>query len=131
MIWLLAAAVAAAPPVPCATPQTWADVVDPAPALPPPPDGLGERDAFGVPNVQTSAHFALRWGNADPPDQASRDRLLDAFELGWDVQLEQMGHTRPYGTGEYYFNVYVGDSGSGAPPGAGAGGYYTTDIRTT
>jgi hypothetical protein len=129
MLLMLSLVSVAAPELPCATPSTWAAIVDPEPALPPPPDGLGLRDAYGVPNSRTSEHFVLRWGNARRVDSAALDALLLAFEDAWAVEIEEMGHTRPYGSGEYYFNVYVGDSGSGAPEGHGAAGYYTADVE--
>lgn len=129
LILLLSLVAGAVPEVPCATPQLYAEVVDPALALPPPPDGLGLRDAYGVPNVETSEHFALRFGNEREIPRADRERLLAAFEQAYEVEIVEMGHTRPYGFGEYYFNVYIGDTGSGAPSGAGAGGYYTPDAE--
>lgn len=87
----------------------------------------GERDPFGVPNVLTSDHFAVRWGDFGAISPADAERLLDHFELAWDVQVDRMGHTPPYGTDAFRFNVYVGDTGSGAPSSYGAGGYQTYD----
>jgi len=118
----------ALPPLPCATPDLWRPVdpvVDPPPVL---GVDLQLRDAYSVPNVATSEHFAVRWGNERFVDPADVEELLEFFETAWDVELGQMGHTPPYRTDEFYFNVYVGDTGSGAPPGHGAGGYYTADV---
>jgi hypothetical protein len=88
-----------------------------------------ERDAYDVPNVRTSDHFALRWGNFNGLSNAEADQLLEHFELAWRVQVDEMGHTPPYGTAAFRFNVYVGDTGDGAPGSFGAGGYQTTDIE--
>lgn len=131
---LLSALAAAMPDVPCGTPHFWAPVTAELPARPadrlPPPDGTEEpadRDALGVPNVEFSEHFALRWGNAEWVSPEARARLLDAFELAWGVQIDELGHTRPFGTPQTRFNVYLGDTGDNAPPGYGTGGYYSAD----
>lgn len=118
------------PPVhPCATPRMWEPVVEPrVPLRPPPPDGeRAERDAYVVPNSARSEHFVVRWGTTDPPSREMVNRLLDAFEDAWEVYIVGLDHSAPYGTDAYRFNVYVGDTGSGAPPGYGAAGYYSTD----
>jgi hypothetical protein len=86
-----------------------------------------ERDPYGVPNVRTSEHFAVRWGSFQPVSIADADRLLEHFELAWRVQVDEMGHTAPYGTSAFFFNVYVGDTGDGTPSSYGAGGYQTYD----
>ena len=112
---------------PCATPWTWSEISPILPELPPPPDGPGLRDAYGVPNLAQSQHFALRWGNQSFVDDLQIDVVLDALEDSWAVEIEEMGHSTPFGTGQYLFNVYIGDTGNGAPPGYGAGGYYMAD----
>jgi hypothetical protein len=105
----------------------WSPVDPILPALPPPPGAGALRDAYNVPNVVTSENFALRWGNTTYVDPAQVDVTLDALEDAWRVQIDEMQHSRPYGTEQYLFNVYIGDTGNGAPPGYGAAGYYTTD----
>ena len=98
------------------------------PALPGPPGEL--RDAYDVPNLQLTEHFALRWGDADPPSAAALSDIADALEDAWDAQVEGLGMPPPIGTDAgYRFNVYVGDSGSGAPSADGTGGYYTSSGR--
>ena len=128
---LLAALAAAGPPPdlrPCGTPELWAPVrAEAVRAFAPPPNGPSERDAFGVPGVERSEHFAVRYGLETWTDPEARFRLLAALEAAWTVQIEQMGHTPPLGTPDVRFNVYLGDTGNGAPPGYGTGGYYTSD----
>ncbi|MFK7930061.1 MAG: DUF6055 domain-containing protein [Myxococcota bacterium] len=115
-------------PVPCSTPVEWKAVASPTwPDLPPPPGDLGIRDAYGVENVETSEHFALWWGPDQPPTSTQRTRLLDAFETSWAMQIGDMGHTAPYGTDAYHFNVYVGDTGGGTRETGRAAGFYSTD----
>lgn len=89
----------------------------------------GERDAYAVPNAASSVHFVVRWGDDQPLAPAQANLLLDALELAWRVEVEGFEHVAPYGTDLYRFNVYVGDSGDGAPPSYGAGGYQTYDVE--
>ncbi|MEQ1501545.1 MAG: DUF6055 domain-containing protein [Myxococcota bacterium] len=127
--WLATAWAGAGPPLaPCATmallPHATPLRREPiGPSL----GGLQVRDAFGVPNHDTSDHFAIHWGNSGGVDPSQIDRLLEAFELAWQVQIDEMGHPAPDTTQSYYFNVYIGDTGGGTPSGYGTGGYYYTD----
>jgi MYXO-CTERM domain-containing protein len=89
--------------------------------------GLPDRDPFGVPNELTSTHFVMRWGNTGGISQNDAQDLLDAFETAWSVEVVDMDHPAPVGTDSYLFNVYIGDTGSGAPSAYGAGGYFYTD----
>jgi hypothetical protein len=89
--------------------------------------GLEVRDAYGTPNELLSDHFAAHWGDLGGVDPSDVEPLLDAFELAWAVEIDQMGHPAPATTEAYRFNVYVGDTGDGAPDGLGAGGYYYVD----
>ncbi len=88
---------------------------------------LGVRDSFGLPNQSFSEHFVLLWGDGRDVSSSQIDMLLGAFEDAWDNHIDGWGMPAPDGTDEYYFNVYVGDSGSGAPGISGAAGYFTTD----
>jgi uncharacterized protein (TIGR03382 family) len=124
---LLAALAAAAPEIPCGTPHLWAPVTAAPDPLPPPPNGPAERDAYGVPGVDRSEHFALRYGYVTWTEPAARARLLGALEDAYALQIGQMGHTAPLGMPDTRFNVYLGDTGNGAPPGYGTGGYYSAD----
>jgi hypothetical protein len=87
----------------------------------------GVRDSYGLPNQAFSEHFVLLWGEDRSPSESQIDNLLDAFETGWDNHIDGWGMPAPEGSDEYYFNVYIGDSGSGAPGISGASGYFTTD----
>jgi hypothetical protein len=111
---------------PCATPDRWVPVRPVARPAMDDPGERDERDAFGVLNSARSEHFVVRWGPREPTE-AQVARLLTAFEDSWSVFVDELDHTRPFGTDTYRFNVYVGDSGGNAPPGFGAAGYYTVD----
>ena len=77
--------------------------------------------------TEVSENFILKWGLDAPPADHEIDLIIEALETSWDHQLDIMGHAAPYGTDDYLFNVYVGDSGGCAPSAMGVGGYYTTD----
>lgn len=112
---------------PCATPAMW-EPVDPEPlAWRGPGIDKAHRDPYGAPQVRTSEHFAVRFGEHAPIAETAVDRLLNALETAWDVQIDELGHAPPYGTSDAYFNVYIGDSDPALPPGHGAAGYYTAD----
>ena len=97
--------------------------------LPPPPPGVGkaERDLYALPNVTTSEHFAVRWGSAGSVEQADIDRVVGSLERSWAEEVEALEMTPPYGTDAWLFNVYIGDTGDGAPSASGVYGYYTLD----
>jgi hypothetical protein len=127
---LLFSVVAAAAPWPCGT-------LERLPHAPPlatpfraaaPPEEPGLRDPYGVSNVETSSHFAVWWGTAQLPE-GSVASLLNSLEVAWSVQITNMGHPAPFGTDQWLFNVYIGDSGEGAPSIDGAAGYYTVDLE--
>ncbi len=90
-------------------------------------DGKATRSPFGVPNRQESDNFVLRWGNSDPPAEADRAAMLTGLERSWTVQIEDMGHPSPEHADTVKVNVFVGDTGDGAPPSYGAAGYFTPD----
>ncbi len=100
-------------------------------ALPPrPPSALkGTRDAMAGVCVgqEISDNFVLKWGLDAPPADDEVFLIMESLEASWSHQLDIMGHTAPYGTDDYLFNVYVGDSGGCTPSAFGVGGYYTTD----
>ncbi len=102
-------------------------------ALPAPPAPLPDkqlRDSFGVPNLRESEDFALRWGSGGSGfDSGDVDELLEAFDGAWDYELDTMELPAPYGTETYKFNVYIGDTGSGAPSSYGNSGYYYVDSQ--
>lgn len=118
--------------LPCGTMEKFDEFIatSPVPAPPrPPSDAKGVRDAMsGVCNgTEISDNFILKWGLDAPPADDEIALIMDALETSWRHQLEVMGHASPYGTEDYLFNVYVGDSGGCAPSARGVGGYYTTD----
>jgi len=116
---------------PCGTLAYLEDTLqaDPKPMPPRPPSSdKGEREAHGsCANSQESDNFVLKWGNDASVSGLAVSQMLSAFEFSWSEQVSAMGHPSPYGTDEYKFNVYVGDTGSCAPSVYGMGGYYTTD----
>ena len=98
--------------------------------LPPPPPGVGkaERDVYALPNVATSPHFAVRWGDGGSVNAADVDRLLASFEESWSVEIDELGMPAPYGSDEWLFNVYIGDTGG--PSAGGVYGYYSVDSQS-
>ena len=92
----------------------------------PPNSNKGQRDSVcGNCNTLSSDNFIVRWGNGISQSQAQN--ILDSFEYAWDIEIDQLGYEMPTSADTYLFNVYVGDSGGGAPQGYGAAGYFTGD----
>jgi hypothetical protein len=96
------------------------------------PDGARstkqEREAMAeLPNQLASDNFVVKWGDSGGVQQSEVEDLLSAFEDSWAYEVVLMEHRPPYGTDSYLFNVYIGDSGSGAPSSYGASGYYYGD----
>jgi hypothetical protein len=126
---LLLPAAAGAAPLPCGTP-------DLLPAPPPAPTDhapreVEERDAYDTPNAVLSEHFALRWTDEVHVDAGLADALLEAAEVSWDVEIEQMGFPAPATTEAWLFNIYVGSPGPGLPDpvDVSANAYFFTDIE--
>ncbi len=96
----------------------------------PPPDHKPEREAGpGLDNQLLSHNFALKWGNNPPVGFGTDDaqQLLDALELAWTVQVDELGYPAPDGADAYRFNVYLGDSGGNSPSSLGNSGYFFYD----
>ena len=134
MLWLLTSAALAAPPFPAVVrPCATLDRLPLAPELSvpdrplPPGSAKEERDPFGLPNVQLSENFRVSWGNSGGVSANEIDNLVESLEDAWSLYIDEMEHPQPSGTETWYFNIFIGDSGSGAPDGYGAGGYYTVD----
>lgn len=90
-------------------------------------DGKYLRDAYGgQTEVATSKNFALKWGDQIPVSDAIAGLMLDQFEHSWQVEMDDLDHPPPSGTDQALFNVYIGDSGSGAPPSYGVN-YFSHD----
>ena len=95
---------------------------------PPPPSGEKESlDVYALPNSVFSDNFALRWGDNVSLSETDAEILLQEFERAWQHEIEDMGFPEPLGTDSHLFNVYIGNSGSGAPGSYGAAGYYSSD----
>ena len=128
-MWLsLLATAALAAPRPCGTP--WMAPLGPLRAPPAASlDGaLVERDATGTyPHALSSEHFIVKWGDTGEVTEDEVRALLAAFEDGWVTEVLEMEHPAPPGADTYYFNVYLGDTGSGTPRSYGSAGYYNTD----
>ena len=131
MLWLLLALTAMAHDgaLPCGTPELYE-----APDYrvePPVVFALDrqQRDAYGAPNVLLGKHVAVRWGDDTRLTEADLKEVVDIFETAWEVEFGQMGHAEPHRSDEFYFNVYIGDTGEEVPPGKGYGGYYTRDVE--
>jgi len=114
---------------PCATPQILPSLNAPRsfPAAP-----LGSRDKenrnpFGVPNELTNENFVIRWGDDWDLNMDGIQDLSVALGDAWQTQIVEMDHPAPPSTDTTLMNVYIGDSGNGAPSAFGAGGYFTTD----
>ncbi len=87
------------------------------------------RDVYHLPNSRESENFIVWWGDEGDVSTGDVDDMIEAFELGWDHLVETMDLPQPDGTLTYKFNVYIGDSGSGAPSSYGAAGYFWYDSQ--
>ena len=90
-------------------------------------NGKQERDAVcaSCSNELYSDNFVVKWGSGVSQNEAQN--ILTAMEVAWDSEINDLGYLPPVGTDQYYFNVYIGDTGSGTPDGYGAAGYFTQD----
>ncbi len=129
MVTSWALALASASPAPCGLALV-ADRLDYRPL----PEALrltegpkAERDVYGLPLVRSSENFAVRWGTAAAIEPRAVDALLDTLEAAWQRFVEELDHPPPPGSATYQFNVYLGDTGDGAPPTYGTAGYFQTD----
>lgn len=134
MLTLLLAAAFAQPP--CGfrvanTPDDVARAVDRARRAGPPvlrAAGASPREGFaGWPHVVTSEHFALWWGEDDPPDAVAIEAMLAAAEEAWDHHHGVLGHRLPADSDRFLFNLYVGGTAPIEPAPIGAAGYATVD----
>ncbi|MFH1464158.1 MAG: DUF6055 domain-containing protein [Pseudomonadota bacterium] len=89
----------------------------------------GLRDLFHLPNHAENEDFVVWWGESGGVSQGDIDDLLDAFDDAWSREIDEYGLEEPYGTSQYKFNVFIGDTGSGAPSAYGNSGYYTVDSQ--
>jgi hypothetical protein len=103
----------------------------PAPVLPrSAPGELQVRDAFatGAPfSTHETDHTVIHWGPALDPSEEHLALLAADLELSWARQIEEMGWLPPTGSDFYKLNVYLGNSGGGAPEIDFSGGYVWID----
>lgn len=140
LLTALSLALASAPPglpatvrPPCGTPSVLPSL-GPAPRLPvAPPSPSSEkeaRDAYGsLPNTLAGENFVIKWGSRGGVAEDDVEALLDAFEFAWTEEIEGLDFPAPGGTDRFLFNVYIGDTGDGAPDGYGTSGYYNRDSQ--
>ena len=75
-----------------------------------------ERDSFGsFPNSLQGENVVIKWGTQGGIGQAEAQEVLDLFEHAWEVMVSDWEHLPPWGTEDYLFNVYIGDTGDGTP----------------
>jgi hypothetical protein len=124
-------AVRTAPTLRCGTPE----LLGAGPVYRKPPPAIrafavtkSERDAFGgLTTVVTSENFALKWGSGVSVSSTKAQQILGYFEHAWSVELGEMGYPAPEHSDTRLFNVYIGDSGNGAPTIDGAAAYFWYD----
>ncbi|MEC7987011.1 MAG: DUF6055 domain-containing protein [Myxococcota bacterium] len=95
--------------------------------VPPPSSEKLSRDVYQLPNVLFSENFALHWGSELSFSESEATIVLEEFERSWTYEVQEMQYPAPLGSDGHYFNVYLGDSGNGAPSSYGNAGYYTVD----
>lgn len=114
-------------PLPCGTPDFLPTLEAPREFPTATTRDKSERNPYGVPNAQATDDFVIRWGNSGGVDLGAIDDLAEALEDAWQTQIIDLDHPAPPSTDSTKMNVYIGDTGSGSPSGAGAGGYFTGD----
>ncbi len=85
------------------------------------------RDNYDLPNSTETENFVAWWGDDASVSSHAVDDLLDFFEEGWDHHVGVMELPVPEHADMYKFNVYIGDTGSGAPSVYGNSGYFWYD----
>lgn len=128
----LALGAAWASPEPCGTLPLLPRLVDeprwPEGHVPgPPAPDKSTRDAYDVPYSVESENFVVRWGAEGGISEELASSMAGIFETAWAVQIDEMDHPEPATAETYKLNVYLGNSGSGAPEISGAAGYFNTD----
>ena len=64
---------------------------------------------------EESDHFSLIFGEDYTGTPDDIDFWLDAFETSWDVEVDGLGFENPPCTDEYYFDVYLANTGGSSP----------------
>jgi MYXO-CTERM domain-containing protein len=96
-------------------------------APPPPLPDKQIRDTYDLPNSVETDNFIGWWGDGASVSRHDVEDMLDAFEEGWIHLVDTMELPPPEDSATYKFNVYIGDSGSGAPSAYGNAGYFWYD----
>ncbi|MBZ0273236.1 DUF6055 domain-containing protein [bacterium] len=80
-----------------------------------------------LPNVHYTEHFAIRWGNnfSWSGMDVSAAEFGAILEFVWQSEVVDMGYPPAFASNKYFTDVYVGNSGNGAP-GISFQGAYTT-----
>ncbi len=120
------------PPPACGTPERYRGWKGPfrsgSSELPPPgPDKLVV-DPYELPNTLESDNFAMHWGDEGTVSESFLESVLEEAEVGWGVYIDELGFGQPVDGSSHKVNLYVGDSGDGAPEiGDTAAGYHIND----
>lgn len=80
---------------------------------------------FNPPNSKQTEHFNIQWGDSSVPNTDDINRLAEFLEYGWDIEIDEMGYPQPHMTDQYLQDVYIGNTGDGAPNISFEGAYVT------
>ncbi len=72
---------------------------------PPPPAAKDSCEGQQMNNRVTGAHFVVEWDAGIT--EATANRFLEALELSYEVEVEEMGWEPPVGDGEFLLPAYV------------------------
>ena len=115
----------------CATFSHWQEKPTPVPLEVTIADGEKvNRDAYNNNfNQLESENFVLKWGE-DIILNGMESDIIEYFESTWTEQVINWELTPPEGAEQTLFNIYIGNSGDGAPsiPDT-AGGYFSYDTQ--
>jgi hypothetical protein len=91
------------------------------------PEALADNpNGVDLPNVYYSGHFAIRWGNNYSGGMDAIEYWGEILESEvWATEITAWGFSDVYLTDEYYIDMYVGNSGNGAPSISFTGAYTT------
>ena len=80
-----------------------------------------------LPNVVYTDHFALRYGNDHPGfEQSDVEAFGVVMETVWNIECNQWGYGDIYDSDLYYVDLYIANTGDGAPTMNFVGAYTTT-----
>ena len=81
--------------------------------------------SIDTPNAYRTEHFNIRWGETGDVTQSNVERLGQHLEESWDVEVGEYDYPAPSYTDEYLMDIYVGNTGGGAPSISFQGAYTT------